>query len=604
MSQMMCHLPGVLMGGVLLLAAWCLYFYQTGFVMLFAALSLVMYFFCMHMGLGSLYGVYRLRKDLKKNWRLSWKEFLSKNPGIDEGMLHIVILPNYKEDEQMLSQTVSNLAESDHAGKYMVVVLAMEAREGDPGKEKAERLIARHKNQFKEMFATYHPTYIPCEVIGKSSNTQWAFREVQRWYGSHVSRTDEQHDTSKVFLTVADADSLHHKDYFTSLAISGLSMSASERSWTIWQAPILLLRNYETVPNLVRTSAYGTFLFEISGLASAGWVDHCCFSAYSLSLALANHPMVDGWDADVIAEDHHMFMKCMFASYWEDIFSNNSVNDVSKLALKPIWLPVTSYLAEDSKGWLATCYARFQQARRHSQGVAELSYAILQYLTIWSEHQMPWRCHYRILGLIHRYTSVHIWTSVHSLLGIVTAMIAAYWVMVEVFQGDLTERIAELDEGLGALDDSTAGSLLIFVAMFMPLFTGLFGLVSFLLVKDSLEGRYCPLYLQSVKDPERQNKKSQNLSIREQIILFGQIFVDFLGLGQLCVVVYGTIPLLMACVSLSRHGHKFEYIVAAKPETCVSKSNEKGMPEELEVLKGANDDFLNKNDEMELMMKA
>ena len=29
----------------------------------------------------------------------------------------------------------------------------------------------------------------------------------------------------------------------------------------------------------------------------------------------------DGWDADVIAEDHHMFIKCMFGSYWEEIFA-------------------------------------------------------------------------------------------------------------------------------------------------------------------------------------------------------------------------------------------------------------------------------------------
>merc|ERR1712224_209114 len=105
--------------------------------------------------------------------------------------------------------------------------MAVEAREGDAGREKADRLILRHKGQFREIFASYHPSNIPGEVAGKSSNSQWAFREVQRWYGSHVSRTDDEHDPTKVFLTVADADSLHHKDYFTALSLQGLASSSS-----------------------------------------------------------------------------------------------------------------------------------------------------------------------------------------------------------------------------------------------------------------------------------------------------------------------------------------------------------------------------------------
>jgi hypothetical protein len=94
----------------------------------------------------------------------------------------------------------------------------------------------------------------------------------------------EVHDISKVFLTVADADSLHHQDYFTSLALQGLKMSEQERSWTVWEPPILLSRNFEKVPGPVRISSCATLLFELAGLVSAGIQDHCCFSAYSLTL--------------------------------------------------------------------------------------------------------------------------------------------------------------------------------------------------------------------------------------------------------------------------------------------------------------------------------
>jgi hypothetical protein len=54
------------------------------------------------------------------------------------------------------------------------------------------------------MFATYHPPNIPGDLAGKSSNSQWAFREVQRWYGGYVSRQPNaaDWDMTKSFLTV------------------------------------------------------------------------------------------------------------------------------------------------------------------------------------------------------------------------------------------------------------------------------------------------------------------------------------------------------------------------------------------------------------------
>ena len=61
------------------------------------------------MGVLTLIGRGRLRKAVTENWTKKWEDFLKKNPNADEGMLHIVVLPNYKEDEEMLGQTVDNL---------------------------------------------------------------------------------------------------------------------------------------------------------------------------------------------------------------------------------------------------------------------------------------------------------------------------------------------------------------------------------------------------------------------------------------------------------------------------------------------------------------
>lgn len=573
-SKMMCHVPSVLVFGTigLIIALACTW--TTGAFVILAVLTLNQFLWGLQMGVLTLIGRGRLRKAVTENWGKKWQEFLKKNPNADEGMLHIVILPNYKEDEEMLGQTVDNLAGCDMAQKYMVVVLGMEQREGPGAKEKADRLIEKHKHRFHDMLATYHPPDIPGEVAGKSSNTQWSFREVQRWYGNFVSRNHEiEHDISKVFLTVADADSLHHQDYFTNMALQGLKMPQAERSWTIWQPPVLLSRNFEKVPGPVRISACATLCFEVAGLVSSSFQDHCCFSAYSTTLACANHPIVDGWDADVIAEDHHMYMKCMMASYWEEIFSaqasGTGIKNISKMQLKPVWLPVTSYLVEDPSGdYMASCYARFQQARRHSQGVAELSYILLQWVSVWLETngQMPLRAHMQMAYLAGKYCTVHVWNTVTALCYLAVTVFSSLAVLYGLLDGSLVARALAIYN----MDASEEDREMIFYQICtFPLFvtSGFFMILGcYLIFRDSLEGRYCPLHMMTHTDESKANKDFLPFTLKEKVFFGVKLVFELATLTIPGLVFYGCIPLMMAAVSLSTVGHKFEYIVAAKPE--------------------------------------
>lgn len=694
-SGMMCHVPALITFSLLALFFGGFVHSYDAYVMLFLGLTAYMFGWAAFMAICAAFGMRNIRSAVGHDWNTQWNTFLEENPGIDEGMLHFVIFPNYQEDEEMMAQTISNIAQSALANKYMIVVLAMEAREGQAATDKSLRLINRFEHHFKDMIATFHPTNIPNEIKGKSSNTQWAYREVQRYYGNYVaknamstSRSSSNHDPSKVFLTVADADSIHHPDYFTCLSLKALDkdVTKEERAWTMWQPPILLLRNYETVPQLVRTGAYGTFLFEVSGLAAIKFgVDHLCFSAYSLTLALANHPIVDGWDADVIAEDHHMYMKCLCASYWEQLFSaetGRSVTTTSKLRLEPIWLPVTSYLVEDSSGGaVASIYARYQQARRHMQGIAELAYILLQHFCITRESKtpMPWRAHCQLLHLGLKYTTITILNSVHAALCIATVLVGLCFTIQNFMEpqgfSESFHRFQDLREARPLYD-----TLVFVVQFYMPVLTLLIVSTNFMVVKDSVEGRYCPLYLQKLTtaprdlavceklkyrqmhrsgsgdtmnlesdlespgqlmnnsasssdlesgqqdtmstqsgpssatsslgntprnardgkpnprsnvtqlDPTTEEKlvrsaeklnscsliteegeedlflTTRKLSPRQQVRLFLQIYTDLNLMGQITCIVYGTIPLLQTVVSLSRWGHKFDYIVAAKPE--------------------------------------
>jgi len=82
------------------------------------------------------------------------------------------------------------------------------------------------------------------------------------------------------------------------------------------------------------------------------------YSTYSLTSHLAKS--VGGWDPDWISEDMHMHLKCQLA-----------IRD--KLILVPIWLPTINY-APQGEDYIATLDARFSQGKRHALGFGEVAY--------------------------------------------------------------------------------------------------------------------------------------------------------------------------------------------------------------------------------------
>merc|ERR1719282_2321158 len=101
------------------------------------------------------------------------------------------------------------------------------------------------------------------------------------------------------------------------------------------------------------------------------------FSGYSLTMKLAVEAAP--WDGDGIAEDHHAFLRCFFYSCYanakESLKSSNK-RAVPTLEVRPVFLPVksTSVMCDDYwQSWVE----RWHQAKRHMQGVSELSYALM-----------------------------------------------------------------------------------------------------------------------------------------------------------------------------------------------------------------------------------
>jgi hypothetical protein len=541
-------------------------------------------------------GAWKMRKTCAEDWddRLN---AAYKKTGLD--IEHIVILPNYQEDEAMLQHTLENIGKSSMARESVRVVLAMEAREGINGKHKADRLIENTKHLFAGMMAAYHPVGLAGEIAGKSSNTQWAYRAALQQWGMSLSRLD----ASQVLLTVGDADTLWHPQFFSALACEAMSLTVTERSWSIWQPPVLLLRNLFSVPGPTRVSGYATILFELAGLANQYFGTHFCYSAYTMSLAMASHHLVSGWDRDVIAEDHHMFCKCYFASIRASAESSESSEKAShcvasrsetpalvpQVQLRPVYLPAISYLVESSDGWLASVHARFQQARRHSQGIAELSYVLLQWVHLIQESgffRIPVMTHAKVLGIAAKMGTVHIVSQVQAMALTVAVIVLIPGVISWVCSGGLA-TILEAASSVGYSNamwqaaGGLGGLLKYLLAIFGPIppMGILMTTTTTMVVMDVLEGRltappgkklggkacFSEADVQGAAVTEGSKVMSASSSFASRLQLFMKIQNDYFSMAHFTLIAYGLLPVSLAAWSLLRKGHKFEYIVAAKP---------------------------------------
>eukprot|EP00927_Polykrikos_kofoidii_P059367 TRINITY_DN5452_c0_g1_i1.p1 TRINITY_DN5452_c0_g1~~TRINITY_DN5452_c0_g1_i1.p1 ORF type:complete len:978 (+),score=142.93 TRINITY_DN5452_c0_g1_i1:138-3071(+) len=269
----------------------------------------------------------------------------------DQRVQHWVIVPQYKEDYEVVAMMLNSVCQSTISHCMINILLAMEEREAEAAAQKGDALKARFRDRFNDIQFSWHPPNLPNDPPGKASNVSWAFKSLTK----HLRRLNV--DTSRVVITVADADSEFHKMYFECLTHTFLSTEKEKRERCIWQSPIYHMKNYHRQPCFVIVGTVLTCLHELASLGDPHAV-RFPYSTYSLSFELAWR--VGGWDAEWIAEDWHMGIKCFLLTLGECV-------------VEPIMLPTVNYTPEDTC-WYTTIVARWIQAKRHALGFSDLTY--------------------------------------------------------------------------------------------------------------------------------------------------------------------------------------------------------------------------------------
>jgi hypothetical protein len=306
-------------------------------------------------GIANVIGLRRIRDWNATDWDAKYHANVSESALPWQDVLHLVIVPNYKEPLAVLQATLQSLARQNQARQSMIIVLAMEAAEDDCA-EKAEQLVREFARDFRHIYATVHPRGLPGEMQCKSANEAWAARWAKRRLVDEMG-----YNIDHILVTTMDADTLWHPKHFH--ALTCLFAIHPERYTRFWQSPIRYHGNiWEINPLLRLVNAYSG-AFELAYLA-ADWWKPMPMSSYSLSLRLLDASGY--WDPDVIADEWHMYIKAYFARG-------------GKVKLERMFLPFLGQAATGENLWEAF-KARYLQTLRHAWGSKEVGYMIAKML--------------------------------------------------------------------------------------------------------------------------------------------------------------------------------------------------------------------------------
>ncbi|KAI8982393.1 glycosyl transferase family group 2-domain-containing protein [Mycotypha africana] len=290
--------------------------------------------------------------ELEEEQKLSMVSYSQQQP---YQYIHTFVIPNYCEPEGLLKDTIGRLAVHRHANTNYVIILAMEASESG-WEEKGHRIKEYFKDQFLGFYITGHPVNIPGEYRGKGSNVNYAVRQACQ----HQMIKVDNYDPRKIILTIMDSDAGLPELYILEVE-NALASRTEDPYYTICAPPIFFSRNCYQVPAAVRMTDITWAALVMSNLSNSDGLCVPC-SNYSLSYLLAER--VGFWDigADAIGEDMHMWLKCFFKT-----------DGMARTASIYVPINLTNVQCE---GYFRNIYARYQQAKRHFQGVADLGYTI------------------------------------------------------------------------------------------------------------------------------------------------------------------------------------------------------------------------------------
>ncbi len=317
---------------------------------LYAAIIIIIYdlYWLIKVVYLSVYTVMGYMNVLK--WqKIDWNERL-KNLKNAKNIYHLIILPTFKEGEDVLIPTIESLLNSSYPKDKMIVVLALEERIGKKSIKKVLAFEQKYKNKFFLYKTVIHPEGIKGEAKVKGANMSWAAREMAKILPG-LGLKQEQ-----IIVSAFDCDTRPHPQYFSALTwsfcLSGKPHNASYQ-------PIMFYHN-----NIWESNAIVRFMMANSSFWNMIETQRprriVTFSSHSMSFKTLVD--VGYWPTDMISDDSIIFWKCYF--YFHGDYK-----------VKPIYLPLSMDAVWAPTFW-ETIKNQYKQFRRWAWGVENVPLVI------------------------------------------------------------------------------------------------------------------------------------------------------------------------------------------------------------------------------------
>ncbi|MEK7579659.1 MAG: glycosyltransferase family 2 protein [Patescibacteria group bacterium] len=294
-------------------------------------------------------------KVMKKVKKTDWQEKL-KSENLDwQKIYHLVILPFYKEGEEVVIPSIESLAESNYLVKEkMIVVLASEDRAGEEAEIISEKIKEKYGGKFYQFLITKHPKDLSGELAGKGSNTAWAGKKAKEL----INQLGIPHQN--IIASSFDIDTVVPPDYFSRLTY--VYLTTEDPLHASYQPVPLYFNNIWEAPFLSRIAAFSTTFWSLLNQERSKRLK--TFSSHSMPFkALVD---VDFWMTDIVTEDNIIFFQC-FLKY------------DGNYRVIPLYYPV--YMdANIGENFFQTTANVYRQHRRWAWGVETIPYMLFGFL--------------------------------------------------------------------------------------------------------------------------------------------------------------------------------------------------------------------------------
>jgi hypothetical protein len=296
--------------------------------------------------------------------KIDWTAKVQALSGWEE-IVHVVFLPLYDEDYEVIKTTLEHLQSSSYPKEKIIVVLACEEKMRAHCEEMSKRARAEFAGVFRDFLVTMHPVGRGDEIPGKGSNIHYAGHEVQKYVDAHAIPYE------KIIVSSFDIDTIVDRQYFSYLTHEYLVCPKPTR--TSFQPVALFNNNMWESQSFIRIMAFGTSFWLLSALMRPDTM--VTFSSHAMSFkALVD---VGFWEKDIVSEDSRIFWQC-FVHYKGDYYT------------RPLYIPVSMDTVRDDSWWKSFKNI-YKQQRRWAWGTENIPYILWEFHKMKKQgRQIPW----------------------------------------------------------------------------------------------------------------------------------------------------------------------------------------------------------------------